>query len=290
MSATASPSPSPVARADRPYGWIFLALWAGISVVATPLIGIFVGRQIPPGNGSAEGSGQVFDNQVILAVCVPIFVFVVLFVIFAAVLFSNRGRTDAEGLPLRGDMRLQVLWMAITTTLVVFLAGFGTYELVKDGAGGGQGPNAAFLPAGHRHALDVQVIGQQWEWTFRYPSAGGVETPHLVLPAHTLVRFHVTSLDAVHSFWAYQLGVKADANPGTDDVAYVETNGPLTFTIRCAELCGLWHGYMFDKGSVVPASQFTSWLRQQREVYAPVMKYLPKYATTYVPDPQLRAG
>ena len=24
----------------------------------------------------------------------------------------------------------------------------------------------------------------------------------------------------IHSFWAYQLGVKADANPGVDNVAY----------------------------------------------------------------------
>ena len=103
--------------------------------------------------------------------------------------------------------------------------------------------------------MDVQVIGQQWEFTYRYPTYGGVETPHLVLPANTLIRLHVTSLDVVHSFWAYQLGVKADANPGEDNVVYVETKGPRSFDIRCAELCGLWHGYMFDTGQVVaPAS------------------------------------
>ena len=125
---------------------------------------------------------------------------------------------------------------------------FGSYELLQNGAGGGQGPNAAFLPAGHSNAMDVQVIGQQWEFTYRYPTFGGLETPHLVLPADTLIRLHVTSLDAVHSFWAYQLGVKADANPGVDDIVYVHTKGPRTFDIHCAELCGLWHGYMFDTG------------------------------------------
>jgi len=82
---------------------------------------------------------------------------------------------------------------------VLFLAGFGTYELLRSGSGGGQGPTAAFLPPGHSKAMDVQVIGQQWEWTFRYPTYRGIETPHLVLPADTLIRFHVTSLDAVHS-------------------------------------------------------------------------------------------
>ena len=58
----------------------------------------------------------------------------------------------------------------------------------------------------------------------------------------------MTSLDVVHSFWAYQLAVKADANPGVDNIAYVTTKGPLTFNIHCAELCGVWHGYMFDTG------------------------------------------
>ena len=32
----------------------------------------------------------------------------------------------------------------------------------------------------------------------------------------------MTSLDVIHSFWAYQLGVKADANPGVNNVAYTK--------------------------------------------------------------------
>jgi len=136
----------------------------------------------------------------------------------------------------------------------------------------------------------VQVIAQQWEFTYRYPTYGGVEVPHLVLPANTLVRLDVTSLDAIHSFWAYQLGVKADANPGVDNVAYVTTKGPLTFDIHCAELCGLWHGYMFDTGQVVDSATFAGWIKKQRAYFAPVLKYLPPYAESYLPDPAKRAG
>ena len=98
--------------------------------------------------------------------------------------------------------------------MVLFLAGFGTYELLKDGSGGGQGPNPIALPANHQSAFQVQVIGQQWQFTYRYPSLGGLESNQLVLPANTVVELHVTSLDVVHSFWAVELGVKADANPG----------------------------------------------------------------------------
>jgi len=173
---------------------------------------------------------------------------------------------------------------------VLFLAGFGSYELTQNGSGGGQGPTPAFLPPGHASAMDVQVIAQQWEFTFRYPGFGGVETPHLVLPADKLIRLHVTSLDAVHSFWAYELGVKADANPGIDNVVYVQLKGPRTFHIHCAELCGLWHGYMFDTGQVVPAAEFASWIAREQAFFAPDAKYLPPYANAYLPDPQRRAG
>ena len=71
--------------------------------------------------------------------------------------------------------------------------------------------------------LQVQVIGQQWQFTYRYPQFGGMETTQLVLPVNRPVAFHVTSLDVIHSFWAYQLAVKADANPGVDNVAYTTT-------------------------------------------------------------------
>ena len=105
-----------------------------------------------------------------------------------------------------------------------------------------------------------------------------------------MIEFHVTSIDVIHSFWAYQLGVKADANPGFDNIAYVTTKGPLTFDIHCAELCGVWHGYMFEKGSVVRPSQFNAWIAQQRLHYVPATKSLPPYAKQYFPDPQRRGG
>ena len=136
----------------------------------------------------------------------------------------------------------------------------------------------------------MQVIAQQWAFTYRYPQYGGVETSKLYLPAYRLVEFHVTSLDVVHSFWAYQLAVKADANPNVDNIAYVKTRGPLRIDIHCAELCGVWHGYMFDTGHVVPGAQFVSWIRQQQRQFAPIAKSLPPYARTYNPAPTRRGG
>jgi cytochrome c oxidase subunit 2 len=262
--------------------------WIVLSVIATPLVAIFVGPAIPPGNGSAQATEQVFDNTWMTAVITPVICLLVVFFAYVLSQFRHSGGELVDGPPLRADNRIQLGWVAMTAVIVLFFAGFGTYELLQNGAGGGQGPDPIAVPAGTK--LQVQVIAQQWEFTYRYPSYGGIETPRLYLPADTYVELHVTSLDAIHSFWAYDLGIKADANPGVDNVAFLKTKGPRTFHVHCAELCGLFHGYMFQLGHVVPQSQFTSWIKQQQREFAPDLKYLPKYSTVYYPDPQRRAG
>ncbi len=282
-------SAEPEPRSAQAYGRRFLIMWAVASLIATPLVAIFLGPNLPPGHGSVQASGQVTDATVLVTVMTPILLFVVLFVGFSLSHF-RAAPGEGDGPPDHGDSRIQIVWAVVTTVIVLSLAAFGSYALAQDGAGGGQGPSAAFVPAGAASAMNVQVIGQQWAFTYRYPSYGGIETPHLVLPANTLIRLHVTSLDVVHSFWAYGLGVKADANPGVDNIAYVKVNGPRSFQIRCAELCGLWHGYMFDTGQIVTPDAFKTWIAQQAKLYAPIQKFLPPYALSYLPEPVDRAG
>jgi cytochrome c oxidase subunit II len=281
----ASPPPGEVN-----HGRIVIVAWLVLSAIVTPLVAIFIGPHIPPGNATKQGQGQVFDNQVMTTLITPLVCLLVVYFTYVLGEFRAKAGSTAEGPAVRGDARIQALWAVITSTMVLFLAAFGTYELLKDGAGGGQGPSPIAFPKNHKDAFEVQVIGQQWEFTYRYPSLGGMETSQLVLPEHTDIAFHVTSLDVVHSFWAIELGIKADANPGVDNVAYAETTGPMTFHVRCAELCGLWHGYMFNNGRVVDAAQFKSWAASQKTNYAPIAKYVPAYSHTYLPDPTRRAG
>ena len=263
-------------------------LWLIASAIATPLVVLLLGPIVPPGNASVEAHGQVTDNTVLLGMVTPVIVGIAVYFIYAIVVFRAHGESVLEGPAVRGHRGAQIWWIAGTSATVLFLAGFGSWRLLEDGSGGGQGPSPIAAPAGK--ALQVQVIAQQWQFTYRYPSFGGVETAQLELPDNQLIEIHVTSLDVTHSFWAYQLGVKADANPGVDNIAYVTPTKLGSFSIHCSELCGLLHGYMFDTGSVVTPSAFNSWIAQQRVIYAPATKVLPPYATTYSPDPQRRSG
>ena len=72
-----------------------------------------------------------------------------------------------------------------------------------------------------------------------------------MLPVNQKIQFHVTSLDVVHSFWFYALGVKADAVPLNDNVVTATPTQIGTYRIQCSELCGLWHGNMSDDTAMV---------------------------------------
>lgn len=113
--------------------------------------------------------------------------------------------------------------------------------------------------------LVVAIQAQRWSWKFTYPN-GGVSTTELVLPVDKRVRFDLSSIDVVHSFWVPAFRQKLDAVPGRVTKLYLtpEREGDFAsnFNLRlqCAELCGLDHAKMAAPVRVVPAAEFDAWL------------------------------
>ena len=103
------------------------------------------------------------------------------------------------------------------------------------------------------------------------------------------IEFHVTSLDVVHDFWAIELGVKADAVPGADNIAFDKPLRTGSFQVRCDELCGLWHGHMNTTGQMSRAAAFSAWITPVRR-YAAVTKTCRRTALMYYPTPTRNAG
>jgi cytochrome c oxidase subunit 2 len=281
---------------ERQHWRRIIVVWAVLSIAADVIWIKLVGPHVPPGRASSTANGAAFDFNVLFVIALPVLIGVWVYMAYAITEWraSRGGPEPVSGPNSSGNGRIEVAWIGITTVIVLFLAGFGTYELIQpEGSGGGQGPTPIWGPTAHTASvwtptsgtvLQVQVIGQQWKWTFRYPSFGGFETNDLVIPDNTTIAFHVTSLDVIHSFWAYQLGVKADANPGQDNVAFTTPAATGTFVVRCVELCGIWHGAMYHSGTIMTPTAFEQWATQTESKLAVNTALLAPFAYTYTPD------
>jgi cytochrome c oxidase subunit 2 len=286
MAAVAKAGAAGPAEEDGPrHGLRIFLIWLPIAVVADYLLWFVYGPHMPPGRMSTSAASQQFDIKVMSVLAAPVMAFVLVYFGYALITWRQRDGDEEDGPPIYGHARIQVTWISVTAAIVLVLAGFGTYELAWPGfagAGAGEGPSAIWRPDGH-DVLQVQVIAQQWRFTYRYPQFGGFETTQLMLPVNEPVQFNVTSLDVIHSFWAYQLGVKADANPGVNNIAYTTPTHLGQVTVRCAELCGLWHGAMFNYGKVVSPAAFQAWAARTKVQLAAITAMLPAYATSYDP-------
>jgi cytochrome c oxidase subunit 2 len=154
-----------------------------------------------------------------------------------------------DGPPLRGNNRVAIGWVVVSSVLTAFLLVWGLSELTS----------TTTLSADAK-PLVVNVTGQQWLWTFSYPDDGGFSSPDLALPKDRPVVFQVSSLDVIHSFWLPEMGIKVDANPSVTATVSTTPNLLGTFDVRCAELCGLNHSYMETTVQVLDGAGFDAWV------------------------------
>lgn len=284
--------------------WLIVTILIEIAITLIP---------IPSPTGSEEGDGIHQTIYMLFYLGAPIFVFVWVVMLYGLITYRSRGDTAGEPVVLPGSNSILFLWAGISFVIVLFMAGWGTFTLHEitqaPSVAQAQGRNGSTRQTPQKHGsqkgtvhggpvttsskvLNVQVIGQQWLWTFRYPSYGGMESKDLVLPIHVPILFHITSLDVVHSFWIYQDDVKEDAVPGVDNTAWMlaTKTGKSTVNgrnwVTCNELCGLWHGYMTAYMNVTTPSKFKSWASnmESSERSSGLLKNLPAYAPIYYPS------
>ncbi len=237
---------------ERP-GWpshIKVLLW--IVAILTVVLAIFEwwwpGATMPVDASKTEKAVQ--DTMVVFSVAAaPVMALVWGIALYS--LFKWRHRGDGvpeDGPAIRGNNKVTLTWLVVSSLLTVFLLVWGLAELTAT-------TSTATNP------LVIEVTGQQWVWSFKYPQEGGVTSETLVLPVDRPVLFKVTSTDVIHDFWLPEMGIKVDANPAV--ITQTATTPTLlgTFNVRCAELCGLNHAFMQTTAKVVTSADFAAWVQ-----------------------------
>ena len=142
-------------------------------------------------------------------------------------------------------------------------------------------------------ATEVEVYGQQWQWSFRLPGEDGifgaahnkyitfdnpmgmkpgdpygeddilVRTSSIQLPIHRKVKILLRSKDVLHDFWVPEIRAKMDAVPGMITYFWFEPTKLGEYEILCAELCGRGHHTMRGTMDIVSLADYSTWLESQ---------------------------
>jgi cytochrome c oxidase subunit 2 len=142
-------------------------------------------------------------------------------------------------------------------------------------------------------ATPVEVVGQQWTWTYRFPGADGklgasdarlisadnpfgmdpkdplgqddhlVANPELHLPIGKPVRMLLRAKDVNHQFAVPQFRVKMDMVPGMVTHFWFTPTRTGEFDVLCEQLCGVAHFAMRGRVVVDEEPTFQTWLAAQ---------------------------
>ncbi len=125
--------------------------------------------------------------------------------------------------------RLEIAWTVIPIFFIIWLfhVGFKAYlgqTIASD------------------DALQIQVRGQKWFWSFTYPN-GQASNSQLYLPVNKQVKFVISSADVIHSFYVPGARTKKDAVPGMYTTMVFTPTSLGDTPVYCAEYCGAPLGY-----------------------------------------------
>ena len=184
------------------------------------------------------------------------FVFVFVECILLYTLFKFRHRPgQAEPKHVHGNTTLEITWTVIPLLILATIAVPTIHTIFKTQA------------AARPDALQVEVIGHQWWWEFRYPQYKIITANELYLPIGRTVNFTLHSQDVIHSFWVPGLSGKRDVVPNhTNYLWYTpDSSGANVWNGACVEYCGTNHANMRFKAFTVSQADFESWAKHQAE-------------------------
>lgn len=184
---------------------------------------------------------------------VVVFVLVEGLLILAMIRYRRRPNSP-EPQHVHGNTVMEIAWTVTPAVILAFIAVPTVRAIWKYEAPAANG------------ALQVEVIGHQWWWEFKYPQYGLTTANELYLPVGRTVNFSLHSADVIHSFWIPGLGGKRDAIYGRINHLWFtpDSAGVNGWIGSCNEYCGTSHANMRFRVFTVAPADFESWMNHQK--------------------------
>jgi cytochrome c oxidase subunit II len=192
-----------------------------------------------------------------------VFVVVEAILVYTLVRFRRRG-VARQPEHVHGNTTLEITWTIVPALILIFIAIPTVRTIFRTQA------------TPRKDALQVEVIGHQWWWEFRYPQftvrgpTGKLDTVitanELYLPQGRTVSFALKSQDVIHSFSTPALSGKRDLIANHVNYLWFTPDSAKADAYNgfCAEYCGASHANMRFRTFVVSPSDFQSWIAHQQ--------------------------
>ncbi len=238
--------------------------------------------------------GEQVDTMFIITTVICTIVLVVMHIGLFMFAYIYRARPTRKAYFYPHNNTIEKIWTitpAIVLTILV-LFGFFTWRGITNVSEEDQ-----------KNALHIEVVGEQFAWTVRYPGRDGqlgernykLTTPlnglgidfndkknwddqlgsEIVLPVNRPVRVQIGSKDILHSFYMPDFRVQMNAVPGmktyfqfTPTVTTEEMRDRLgdytyDYVMLCAKICGGGHYNMQKKVRIVTEEEYQAWINEQ---------------------------
>jgi cytochrome c oxidase subunit 2 len=220
------------------------------------------------------------DDTISITFWVTGLVFVIVNAFMAYAIWKFRYRREARAHYEPENKKLEWWLLGITTVGVAAMLAPGLFVWAK----------FVEVPP---EAAQVEALGQQWHWMYRFPGKDGklgtvdaklvsdgnpfgmnpkdpsgaddilIANPELHLPVNKPVKVLLRSKDVLHNFSIAQIRVKMDLVPGLVTYVWFTPTRTGDFDLLCEELCGIAHFAMRGRMIVEEQAKFDEWLAKQ---------------------------
>jgi cytochrome c oxidase subunit 2 len=207
-----------------------------------------------------------------------VFVAVNLFMAYAVVRFRYRREARAQYEPENKKLEWWLLGLTTVGVAAMLAPGLLVWARFVD------------VPA---NAAEVEAVGQQWHWMYRFPGKDGklgtvdakyvsdrnpfglnpsdpngqddvlVPNGEVHIPMGKPVKLLLRSKDVLHNFSVAQIRVKMDLVPGLVTHVWFTPTRAGSYDLLCEELCGTAHFAMRGRMVVEDDAAFNAWFAKQ---------------------------
>lgn len=186
--------------------------------------------------------------------------------VFFWLIFRFRAKDGQKAEYISGELKSQKRWITYPHYLVLVCDLFIIYGAVRVWYDVKQD-----LPPAYE---TVQVIGQQWAWTFVHAGPDGklrtaddiAKVNELHVQVDKVYHYELEALDVMHNFSVPVFRLKQDAVPGRVIKGWFEPTIAGSYDIQCAEICGIGHGLMGGRIHVETAEEHAAWLAKESPI------------------------